>query len=165
MDIRAAFLQANKLNREVFVQPLDDIRKEGKIWKLLKPLYVLDDASRKFYLKVKETLQELGIKTLPGDNAFYYENRNGVLIGMNLSHVDDFTIAGEDEFEERILNGIARKFTVSKVEKDVFRFTGLDVKAENGMIEVSMEDYANSVEEIKEIRKADRGEKLTRAEL
>ena len=33
-------------------------------------------------------------------------------IGMNLSHVNDFTIVGEDEFVERIVNGIARKFTV-----------------------------------------------------
>merc|ERR1712243_485888 len=90
---------------------------------------------------------------------------NGVLLEMNLSHVDDFTIGGDDEFVERIVNGIREKFTVSKVEKDVFRFTGLDVKAENGRIEVSMEDYANLVEEIKEIRKADRDEKLTRAEL
>merc|ERR1712082_505604 len=81
---------------------------------------------------------------------------------MNLSHVDGFTLAGDDEFVERILNGISKKFTV---EKDVFRFTGLDVKAGNGKIEVSMEDYANLVEEIKEIWKADRGEKLTRAEL
>jgi len=96
---------------------------------------------------------------------FYFENRNGVLLGMNLSHVDDFTIAGDDEFVERIVNGIREKFTVSKVEKDVFRFTGLDVKAGNGRIEVSMEDYVNSVEEIKEIRKANRDEKLTRAEL
>ena len=54
---------------------------------------------------------------------------------------------------------------MSKVEEDEFRFTGLDVKAGNGKIEVSMEDYANSVEEIKEIRKADRAEKLTRTEL
>ena len=165
MDISVAFLQAKKLDREVFVRPPDDIKKEGKIWKLLKPLYGLDDASRKFYLKVKETLQELGLKTLPGDDAFYFENRNGVLLGMNLSHVDDFTIAGDDEFVERIVNGIREKFTVSKVEKDVFRFTGLDVKAGNGRIEVLMEDYANSVEEIKEIRKADRAEKLTKTEL
>ena len=62
MDIRAAFLQAKKLDREVFVRPPDDIKKEGKIWKLLKPLYGFDDASRKFYLKVKETLKELGLK-------------------------------------------------------------------------------------------------------
>merc|ERR1712002_599474 len=91
MDIRAAFLQAKKLNREVFVRLPDDIKKEGKIWKLLKPLYGLDESSRKFYLKVKETLQELGLKTLPGDGAFHYENRNSLLMGMNWSHVDDFT--------------------------------------------------------------------------
>merc|ERR1712243_418648 len=90
---------------------------------------------------------------------------NGVLLGMNLSNVDDFIIAGDDEFVERTVNGIREKFTVSKVEKDVFRFTGLDVKAGNGRIEVSMEDYVNSVEEIKEIRKANRDVKLTRAEL
>merc|ERR1711873_146245 len=86
-------------------------------------------------------------------------------MGMNLSPVDDFTIPGKDEFVERIVNRIRKKFTVSKVEDDVFRFTGLDVKAGNGKIEVSKEDYANSVEEIKEIRKADRAEKLTRVEL
>ena len=76
-----------------------------------------------------------------------------------------FTKPGEVEFVSRIVKGIQERFTVSKVEEDKFRFTGLDVKAENGKIEVSMEDYANSVGEIKEIRKADRGEKLTKTEL
>ena len=69
-------------------------------------------------------------------------------MGLNLSHVDDFTIAGEDEFVNRIVKGIERKFTVSKVDEDDFRFTGLDVKAGNGKIEVLMENYANLVEEI-----------------
>ena len=165
MDIRAGFLQAKKLDREVFVRPSDDIKKEGKIWKLLKPLYGLDDASRKFYLKVKETVQEFRLKTLPGDDTFYYENRNGKLMGLNLSHVDDFTITGDVEFVRRIVKGIQERFTVSKIEEDMIRFTGLDVKAENGKIQVSMEDYVDSVEEIKEIRKADRAERLTKAEL
>ena len=102
-----------------------------------------DDVSRKFYLKVKETLHELGLKTLPGDDAFYYENRNGKLMGLNLSHVDDFTIAGEVEFVSRIVKGIQERFTVSKVEEDKFRFTGLDVKTKNGRIDISMEDYAD----------------------
>ena len=50
VDIRAAFLQAKTLDREVYVRPPKDQEKEGVIWKLLKPLYGLDDASRKFYL-------------------------------------------------------------------------------------------------------------------
>ena len=94
----------------------------------MKPLYGLDDASRKLYLKVKETLQELGLKTLPGDDAFYYENKNGKLMGLNLSHKDDFTIAEEAEFVSRIVKGIQERFTVSKLEEDNFRFTGIDVK-------------------------------------
>ena len=107
MDIRAAFLQAKKLDREVYVRPPENIRKQGKIWKLLKPLYGLDDALQKFYLKVKETLKELGLKTLPGDEAFYYENRDGKLLGVVLSHVDDFTVAGEEEFVKRIVKGLS----------------------------------------------------------
>ena len=67
MDIRAAFLQANKLDREVYMRPPEDIKKSGKVWRLLKPLYGLDDASRKFWLKVKETLTGLGLRTLSED--------------------------------------------------------------------------------------------------
>merc|ERR1712002_1143013 len=64
-----------------------------------------------------------------------------------------------------IVAGIKGKFTVSKVEEDNFRFTGLDVKTRNDQIEISMEDYAESIKEIEEIRKASRDEKLTNAEL
>merc|ERR1712112_640775 len=78
---------------------------------------------------------------------------------------DDFTVAGEEEFVKRVVKGINDKFTVSKVEEDEFRFTGLDVKVKEETIEVSMEDYASSVEPIVEIRKADRAEKLTSLEL
>ena len=119
--------------------------KEGVIWKLLKPLYGLDDASRKFYLKVRKTLKNLKLNTLLGDDAVYYQHKNGKLIGMILSHVDDFTIAGTREFVNRIVTGIKKKFTVSKVEENNFRFTGLDVKTNDEYIEISMEDYADSI--------------------
>ena len=59
---------------------------------------------------------------------------NGKLVGLILSHVDDFTIAGTQEFVQQILAGIEEKFTVSKVEEDNFRFTGLDVKTKNGKL-------------------------------
>ena len=53
IDIRVAFLQAKQLDRDVFLRPPKDIRKEGMIGKLKKPLYGLNDASRKFWLRVK----------------------------------------------------------------------------------------------------------------
>merc|ERR1712002_675001 len=120
MDIRVTFLQAKTLDREVFVRPPKDQEKEGVIWKLLKPLYGLDDASRKFYSKVRETLKNLGLNTLPGDDAAYYQHKNGKFIGMILSHIDDFTIAGTKAFVNRIIKGIKKQFAVSKIEENHF---------------------------------------------
>ena len=60
-----------------------------------------------------------------------------------------------------MIEKIKKLMTVSKVEKSKFRFTGVDVeKTENG-IAVSMEDYANSIEEIKDFRNVKASEKLT----
>ena len=39
VDIRAAFLHAKCLEREIFLMPPKDVKKEGLIWKLKKPLY------------------------------------------------------------------------------------------------------------------------------
>ena len=60
MDITGAFLQGEKLDREVFVKPPPDIIKEkpGIIWKLNKCLYGLNDASRNFYYRVRPLLRE-----------------------------------------------------------------------------------------------------------
>ena len=41
-------------------------------------------------------------------------------MGLNLSHVDDFIIAGDVEFVRRIVKGIQEIFTVSKTEEDKF---------------------------------------------
>ena len=72
IDIKAAFLQAKGLDREVFLEPPRDIKTEGKLWLLRKPLYGLNDASRKFWLKVKQVFNEIGMKRLDGDEAFYF---------------------------------------------------------------------------------------------
>ena len=54
VDIRAVFLQSRTLVRYVYMPPPADIKKPGIIWKLKKTLYGLDDASRKFWLRVRE---------------------------------------------------------------------------------------------------------------
>ena len=37
IDIKAAFLQSRSLDRDVFVEPPKDLKKEGVLWKLKKP--------------------------------------------------------------------------------------------------------------------------------
>ena len=79
-------------------------------------------------------------------------------------HVDDFDVAERKKFVEMLTKEISKVLDVSTVESDSFRFTGIDVKKVKGGIEISIEDYSNSLEEI-QIREAKADEILTREEL
>ena len=92
----------------MYREPPKDVKKEGKIWKLKKPLYGLIDASRKVWLKVREVFDKCGLRILDRDKAFYFrQDKNGNLDGMVSSHVDDFILAGSDRFLEDIIQKIA----------------------------------------------------------
>jgi hypothetical protein len=54
---------------------------------------------------------------------------------------------------------------VSKVEKNCFWFTGVDIKKTNDGIEISMEDYANSMEKLDNICVAKSTDLLSKTEL
>ena len=58
------------------------------------------------------------------------------------------------------------ELTVSEVEEDTLRYTGLDIKVVIDGIEISMEDYSNNLKDITEIKKTDdRTEPLTKLEM
>ena len=79
--------------------------------------------------------------------------------------MDDFTLAGTEDFINEIITAVSEELTVSKIEKDSFRYTGIDVKTVDDGIEIEMQDYVNSLDEVREIRKADKEDPLTKAEL
>ena len=100
---------------------------------------------------------------MEGDKAFYYLHDNeGFLKGAVITHVDDFTIAGTVSFNEEILDMIKRELTISKIERDNFCFTGLDVSTREDGIEIEMADYVASLQNVINIRKADKYEDLTK---
>lgn len=135
------------------------------LWKLKKPLYGLDDASRKFWLRIKDIFKQEGLKNVSGDEAFYYKYDGNNLVGMVITHVDDFSIAGTKIFANNIIKKVKSVLTVSKVEKNKFRFTGIDIHKSENEIVISMEDYAKSIEEIQDIRKASPDDLLTKQEM
>ena len=93
-------------------------------------------------------------------------NENSILHRAILTHVDDFNITGPPELIRKVIDYVAQELTVSKIKEDTFRFTGLDVKVMNNSIEVSKEDYKNSLKEIQHIRKVeDRLEPLSKLEM
>ena len=83
-----------------------------------------------------------------------------------LTHVEDFSLGGTDSFIDRVMNGIQKVLTVSKVERDSFCFTGIDVSSKKDSIEISMEAYSKSIVTIENIREnVKKSERLTKVEL
>ena len=86
-------------------------------------------------------------------------------MGAVITHVDDFTLAGTEEFINKVLEIISRELMVSKIERDSFRYTGIDVSTTDHGLEIKIEGYVESLEDIKEIRKADGEEDLIKLEM
>ena len=74
MDIRATFLEDKCRDREVFLALPKNVRKDGMLWRLKKPLHGLNDASCKIWLNVKEVFANIGLQRLEGDEVFYYRH-------------------------------------------------------------------------------------------
>ena len=78
--------------------------------------------------------------------------------------VDDFDLAGTKSFVERVTKKVSTSLDVSEVEDYKFRYTGIDIKKVENGIEISMDEYAESLEEIK-VREGKSDEELTREEM
>ena len=89
-DVTSAFLQAKKLERDIFVQPPPECGyTEPTLWKLLRPMYGLDEASFLWYETVKDFLEEKGCKRPTSDPAFFYWHKDGKLEEILATWVDD----------------------------------------------------------------------------
>jgi len=89
------------------------------------------------------------LRELDRDEVVYYMiNEKGYLEGMVLTQVDDFDLAGKVRFVDKVTEEIGKALDVLTVESDCFRFTGIDVKKVKDGIEISIEDYAKSLEEV-----------------
>ena len=160
LDVTSAFLQGYPLDRDVFIKPPVERFKEGIVWKLKKSCYGLYDASRKWYLAVKETMTSMGMKNLSGDEAFFYILKDGKLIGMCLIHVDDFLVAGNDIFFKLVQDKLEKRFTFGKIECRSFKFTGLNIRETKDGIMVDQNEYIQSLQPIKIDKLNDKDEKL-----
>ena len=78
-DIKSAFLQGAKLDREIFVKPPPEANSDGKLWKLLHGAYGILDGGRLFYVKLAGKLQELGLHKVHSDGALFTYVKDGKL--------------------------------------------------------------------------------------
>ena len=145
IDIKAAFLQGNAIDREVFLKPPKEANQPNHLWLLKKVVYGLSDASRVWYLRVVDELKKLGAIPSKYDKAVFIWKKQGVLHGVLASHVDDFLWVGSEEFSCSVIQPLRSVFKVSKESKDCFKYVGIHVKKLGDMIEVSQKPYIDSL--------------------
>ena len=146
-DVKAAFLQGADLDREVYVRPPKERRVSGVIWRMVKRVYGLVDASRGFYLELNKVLLELGCSVSSLDPAMYMHYReDGSLGGMVLTHVDDLIHgSGDETFYNSVMEPLKQRFKFGREEEGEFRFVGLNVKQEKDSIEIHQDQYVDNL--------------------
>ena len=149
LDVTTAFLQGNPLDRDIYIEPPPEKADSSIVWKLKKACYGLYDASRRWYMAVRETLLSMGMKSVTGDDAFFYLNKKGKLHGLCVLHVDDFLIGGDSYFYDIVQNNLVDKFTFGKIEMEQFKFTGLNIQQTEEGIHVDQDEYVKSIKPIK----------------
>ena len=166
-DVTSAFLQSDKLDREIYVQPPADVRTPGTLWRLLKPMYGLEDAGLKWYQTVDSKLKKLGCLRLNTDLAVFYYIKDGKLRGIAGWHVDDMITTGEELFYTDIVKPLMTDITFGSTSEGSYRCLGWNVRHLDGSIHVSQSDYIVSKVDYLDIRKGNRSnqDKLSEDEI
>lgn len=146
-DIKSAFLQSRQLDREVYIKPPPEADVlPGRIWRLLKCLYGLNDAARQFYNSVVDELNLLGCIQATLDPALFYKfDSSGELVGLLVSHIDDFLHAGEGVFDTEVMAGLRNRFLAGKLEEDHFTYIGFTVKRDKLGILLDQNKYVEDI--------------------
>ena len=145
-DIKSAFLQGSKLEREVHVRPPKESNAKGKLWRLLKCLYGLKDASRQWYLKVMKCLKAAGFQKSRFDAGLFYLVKDGQLMAIIGLHVDDFLHVGCAEFNNAILPSILENFKVGKSESRSFMYTGFLLEQSENGVTIDQAQYVANID-------------------
>ena len=146
IDITAAFLQGGPIKRQVFLKPPSDVCSSDIIWLLKRCIYGLNDAPRSWYNRVREVLIALGAIVSSFDNAlFIWYDSDGNLMGVLATHVDDFIYGGNEYFLTTVIVALIQTFKVSKACDGSFKYLGITIKQNNGVVEVDQDLYVPGI--------------------
>ena len=145
LDVKAAFLQGNQIQRDVFIRAPREAKSSKAVWKLRKVVYGLSDASRSWYLRLVEALESLGMKTLLLDKAVFIWKVNAVVQGMVIIHVDDMLFFGSEHFHLEIIGKFKKLFKISREEQESFNFLGVRLHQTSEYIVLEQDAYIEAL--------------------
>ena len=150
IDISSAFLQGEKLERELYLKPPRDACSSNFVWLLKRCIYGLNDAPRSWYNKVKEVLISLGACISLYDYCvFLWYDTSGLLYGIVVVHVDDFAFGGNEHFHHTVILSFKQHFKVGTHDTDAFKYLGLEINQDDYGIHLNQNSYIESIQQIK----------------
>ena len=97
-------------------------------------------------MRVKDEMMKLGGEMNLYDQALFTWHEKGELIGILVSHVDDFVYGGNSKFHQTVILKILKMFKISAQSSCIFKYLGLNVKQVNGEIRIDQVGYIDSLE-------------------
>lgn len=161
IDVTAAFLQGDPIEREIYLRPPKDVCPDESVWRLNRCIYGLNDAPRSWYEKVRQVLTDLGACVSVYDNAlFLWHDDKGKLIGLLAAHVDDFAFCGDKKFQE-IIKALKATFKIKEHHYGSFKYLGLNVIQNQEGVVVDQELYIPLISKINIPKNVKRSDELT----
>ena len=147
--MKTVFLQGKKIEREVYTRPPTETA-TNKVWKLQKCVYGLGDASRYWYLRVKEELINLSGNVSSTDPGIFCWKEYNELIGILICHVDDIVYGGTAMFENSVTQKLKQTFKLGCEDSEVFTYIGIELQQNHdySIIIIIQNSYTDSIKEI-----------------
>ena len=108
-------------------------------------MYGLTDASRLWYIRVREELAKLNVSKSKFDDAIFYYHKNNNLEGIISTHVDDVFWGGTQAFQENVIGFLKNIFRTSKENQHSFVYLGLTMKQNECDIELNQDNYISEM--------------------
>ena len=83
-DVKNAYLQGEMIDREVYMEPPLEMKKNGVIWKLKKSVYGMNDVGRRWFFKVEESMVKLGCEKSKFNHCLFVYREQGRMAGIIL---------------------------------------------------------------------------------
>ena len=147
-DIKSAFLQGKKIEREVYLKPPKEIKRDGYLWRLKHCLYGLNDAARHFYQSVADFLRSVGCTPCLLDPALFIKHEQDELVGFVACHVDDFLHAGTKAFDTSVMIPLRQRFSAGKIQGTAFHYVGFHVMQDETGIIIDQNSYVSNLEDV-----------------
>ncbi|CAE6965701.1 RE1 [Symbiodinium sp. CCMP2592] len=164
-DVTAAFLNGEKLDRELYLrQPKHGLPglHPDQLIKIEKGVFGLIDSPRKWWKKFKKDIQELTIDLPDNKKGKFFaspldpcvfqlieldadgKRGTGPPLCYAAVHVDDILLAGPRALRTSVQEQLSKCFPVDEWEEDVFDFIGSHIETRHDGIFISQSSYATN---------------------